>query len=222
MLETVDDHFRTLENSDAIDAMDTFYQRAYALISSNDAREAFNLNAEDNKLRERIRAQCGRAALPARSAVWSKPVSASSPRPTAAGTTTTTSRARSNATCRTSTARLARLIGDLDDRGLLDSTLVMVTSEFGRTPKINKNAGRDHWPKVFSGMLAGGGIKRGSVYGRSDSLSAEPDENPLSPENLATTVYGQLGITADKELMAPGARPIEIVQGGQVVEELLG
>jgi uncharacterized protein (DUF1501 family) len=115
----------------------------------------------------------------------------------------------------------ATLISDLDDRGLLDETLVMISSEFGRTPKINQNNGRDHWPRVFSVVLAGGGIKRGSIYGSSDAFAAMPEENPLSVEDLATTIYNQLGIVADKELMAPGDRPIEIVDGGKVVKELL-
>ena len=105
--------------------------------------------------------------------------------------------------------------------GLLDSTLVMVTSEFGRTPKINKDQGRDHWPKVFSILLAGGGIKRGQIYGSSDTTAAEPYADPLTVEDMAYTVYNQMGITGDKELMAPGDRPIEIVDGGKVVTELL-
>ena len=115
----------------------------------------------------------------------------------------------------------AALIQDLDERGLLDSTLVCVTSEFGRTPKINAQAGRDHWPKVFSNLLAGGGIKRGSVFGSSDATATEPAEDPLTVEDWATTVYHCLGIKADKELMAPGGRPIEIVDGGRVRKELL-
>jgi uncharacterized protein (DUF1501 family) len=115
----------------------------------------------------------------------------------------------------------AALINDLDARKLLDSTLVMLTTEFGRTPKINKDAGRDHWPKVFSVVLAGGGIKRGQIYGSSDATAAEPNQDALTVEDLACTVYNQLGIVADKELMAPGGRPIEIVDGGQVVTDLL-
>jgi uncharacterized protein (DUF1501 family) len=115
----------------------------------------------------------------------------------------------------------AALIRDLDQRGLLASTLVMVSSEFGRTPRINNDAGRDHWPKVFSVLLAGGGIKAGAVYGSSDAIAAEPQDNPLTVEDLATTVYHCLGIVADKELMAPGNRPVEIVDGGKVREDLL-
>jgi hypothetical protein len=113
------------------------------------------------------------------------------------------------------------LITDLDQRGLLKETLVCVASEFGRTPKINATAGRDHWPKVFSVVLAGGGIKPGIVYGSSNSTGSEPEEDALTVEDWATTIYSCLGIVADKELMAPGDRPIEIVDGGSVRKELL-
>ncbi len=115
----------------------------------------------------------------------------------------------------------ATLIRDLDRTGLLDSTLVMVSTEFGRTPKINNTAGRDHWPKVFSVVLAGGGIKKGFVYGSSGAIAAEPETDLLTVEDLATTVYHQLGIFAEKELVAPGGRPIEIVDNGKVRKELL-
>jgi uncharacterized protein (DUF1501 family) len=106
----------------------------------------------------------------------------------------------------------AALIRDLDRRGMLDKTLVMVTSEFGRTPKINKDAGRDHWPKVFSVAFAGGGFKRGYVHGTSDATGTEPENDPLTVENMAATVYRQLGIDPTKRLMAPGSRPIDIVE----------
>ena len=115
----------------------------------------------------------------------------------------------------------AALIGDLETRGLLDSTLVCLCSEFGRTPKINGTAGRDHWPKVFSTVLAGGGINRGLVYGQSNATASEPENDPLSVEDWATTIYHCMGIVADKELMAPGDRPIEIVDGGKVQPALL-
>jgi uncharacterized protein (DUF1501 family) len=113
------------------------------------------------------------------------------------------------------------LIRDLSDRGLLDSTLVMVTTEFGRTPKINKTAGRDHWPKVFSIALAGGGIKKGYVHGASDATGGEPDSDPLTVEDYAATIYHQMGIDPDKDLIAPGNRPLRIVNGGKVAKELL-
>jgi len=115
----------------------------------------------------------------------------------------------------------AALIRDLDRRGMLDKTLVMVSSEFGRTPKINKDAGRDHWPKVFSVVFAGGGFKGGYIHGSSDATGTEPENDPLTVESMATTVYNQLGIDATKRIIAPGNRPIDIVRGGEVVQELL-
>jgi uncharacterized protein (DUF1501 family) len=115
----------------------------------------------------------------------------------------------------------AGLITDLDQRGLLDSTLVLVTSEFGRTPRINAGGGRDHWPRVFSIVMAGGGIKRGQIYGASDGLAAEPASDPLSIEDYSHTVYHLLGINAREQLMSPGDRPQAIVMNGNVVSKLL-
>jgi len=112
---------------------------------------------------------------------------------------------------------LAGLITDLDQRGLLDTTLVMVTSEFGRTPKINQSNGRDHWARVYSTLLAGGGITRGQIYGASDATSAEPARDAVPLEDLLCTIYHQLGIDSNEELLAFGTRPIEIVKGGKVV-----
>jgi uncharacterized protein (DUF1501 family) len=115
----------------------------------------------------------------------------------------------------------AGLITDLAQRGLLDTTLVLVNSEFGRTPKINAGGGRDHWPRVYSVIMAGGGIVRGQTYGASNDLAAEPAANALSVEDHAHTVYHLLGIDAHKDLMSPGNRPQPIVANGQVVKQLL-
>ena len=98
---------------------------------------------------------------------------------------------------------------------------IVVWGEFGRTPKINGNAGRDHWPRVSCALLAGGGIKGGMIYGASNATASEPDYDAVTPQDLATTVYNQLGIVADKELMAPGDRPIEIVDGGKLIKPLI-
>jgi uncharacterized protein (DUF1501 family) len=108
---------------------------------------------------------------------------------------------------------LAALLSDLSDRGLLDETVVVVTSEFGRTPKINNTAGRDHWPRVFSTLIAGGGVKNGQIYGTSDSLGGEVDENPVSPSDLSATIFSLLGIDPEKQFMTPDLRPIFISQG---------
>ena len=200
--------------------MDTFYQRAYSLISSQKAREAFDINKEPAKLRDEYgRNSAGQRMLLARRLVESGVRFVSL---TYGGWDHHDNvKGGFEGQAPPLDQAYARLIRDLEERGLLDSTLVMMTSEFGRTPKINKNAGRDHWPKVFSGLLAGGGLKKGVVYGKSDALAAEPEEDPVFPADLATTVYKQLGIIADKELMAPGDRPIEIVDGGKVITNII-
>jgi len=115
----------------------------------------------------------------------------------------------------------ARLITDLSDRGMLKRTLVMVSSEFGRTPKINGTNGRDHWPRVFSVALAGGGVKEGYIHGASDALGGEPDRDAVGPEDLAKTMYRLLGINSEKRIMADGVRPIDIVNGGRILTEAL-
>ena len=109
------------------------------------------------------------------------------------------------------------LISDLHARGLLDETLVVCLGEFGRTPEINKNAGRDHWAACNSVVLAGGGIKGGFVYGKSDRTAAYPDENPVIPEELAATIYHALGINPRTELIDPQGRPIPICTGEPVL-----
>ena len=220
MLAAVNDHFATREKSDNIAAMDTFYQQAYSLISSPKAKEAFNINAEDAKLRDAYgRNAAGQRMIMARRLVESGVRLVSL---TFGGWDMHSGiKGGIQGQLPQFDQAFAALITDLAQRGLLDSTLVMVSSEFGRTPKINATAGRDHWPKVFSVVLAGGGIKKGVVYGTSDATATEPEDNPLTVEDLSTTVYHCLGINADKELMAPGNRPIEIVDGGKIVKELL-
>lgn len=219
-LEAVNRRFGTLTTADNVAAMETFYDRAYGLLDSPAAREAFEIGKEDKALRDRYgRNQAGQRLLMARRLVE-------------AGVRLVTvtyggwdMHANITRGFRSSMppldVALSVLLDDLSQRGMLEETLVIVSSEFGRTPKINATAGRDHWPKVFSVLLAGGGIKGGVVYGSSDSTAAEPEENPVSPEDLATTMYHLLGIVADKELMAPGDRPIEIVDGGELIKPLL-
>jgi len=219
-LEAVNDHFARVEKSDALKAMDTFYDRAYSLISSKPAREAFNIDAEPAALRDAYgRNQAGQRMLMARRLVAAGVRFVSL---TYGGWDMHNQITKSmRSTLPQFDQAFAALITDLYNTGLLDSTLVLVSSEFGRTPKINQTAGRDHWPRVFSVVLAGGGIKRGSIYGTSNATASEPEDDAIGPADLATTVYHQMGIVADKELMAPGNRPIEIVDGGKVCKELL-
>ncbi|NNJ25101.1 hypothetical protein LzC2_11640 [Planctomycetes bacterium LzC2] len=220
LLDAVNDHFASTESDDSLDAVGSFYDRAYGLIGNPKAREAFDLEKEDSKTRDRYgRNQAGARMLLARRLVeaGSKFVTL-----TYGGWDMHDKIAdgfkRSGPDL---DQALSTLISDLDERGLLDSTLVCVGSEFGRTPKINNTAGRDHWAKVFSVLMAGGGLKRGVVYGSSDATASEPDTDPVTVMDWAATVYDRLGIRASKELMSPGGRPIEIVDGGTPIEALL-
>lgn len=219
-LESINQQFNTKQNSDNVKAMDTFYEQAYNLIMSENAKNAFNLDLENEQTKERYgKNEAGQRMLLARRLVEG-------------GVRMVTltyggwdmhngiSQGMKNQAPALDKA-LTALLTDLDERGILDTTLVMVSSEFGRTPKINNDAGRDHWSKVFSVLLAGGGIKRGLIYGASDATASEPETNPVSPEDLACTMYNQLGIVADSELMAPGDRPVEIIDNGNIIKEII-
>ena len=220
LLQNVNENYGASAGTDNVRAMNTFYERAYGLLDSVDAREAFDINKEDGKIRDRYgRNPAGQRLLMARRLVE-------------AGVRLVTltyggwdmhQRITPNMrkTMPPFDQALAALINDLDASGRLDETLVVVSSEFGRTPKINKDAGRDHWPRVFNVLLAGGGIKRGMIYGASNATAAEPENLPVSPADLTATVYHQLGVDFEKELMSGGNRPIEIVKGGQVLTDIL-
>src|SRR5712691_739076 len=114
---------------------------------------------------------------------------------------------------------LSALIEDLDQRGLLDSTLVIAMGEFGRTPRINANAGRDHWPDCYSILLAGGGVKGGFIYGSSDKLGAYPETNPVRPSDLAATIFDRFGLDPATEIHDLTHRPHRIADG-QPIREL--
>jgi hypothetical protein len=220
MLDVVNEHFRAKEKSDALDAMDSFYQRAYSLISSQQAREAFDINKEEAAVRD----EYGRNTAGARMLLARRLVEAG-----VRFVTMTYGGWDMHDNIKRSMERqmpdfdraFARLIRDLDERGMLDNTLVYVTSEFGRTPKINQTAGRDHWPKVFSIVMAGGGIKRGYVHGSSDAQGAEPENDPLTVSDYSATIYSLIGIDPEKRLMSPGGRPQAVVIDGHVQKDLL-
>ena len=232
--EAIEDHFRQAEANPAeLDAMGEFYQQAYKLISSPEARKAFSLDGEPDAMTK----------------LYGDYKSPRGGRPLSIGRQLMLARRLVEAGVRLVTVMysgtdgwdnhlrikdavadgmpafdhaFAGLITDLDQRGLLDSTLVMVTSEFGRTPKINENAGRDHWARVYSYAVAGGGITKGQIYGASNATASEPDQNPVTVEDFLATVYHQVGINSTDRLLAPGGRPIDIVRDGKVVDGLLG
>lgn len=220
LLQEVDSHFKSLEESDALDAMDSYYQRAYSLISSQSAREAFNVNAEP----EEIRNEYGRHPFGQRLLLSRRLVEAGARFVTVMdGGWDHHKNIRDAMRGRLPEVDqgLATLIRDLDRRGLLQNTLVILSTEFGRTVRLNQDGGRDHWPKAFSIMMAGGGIKGGVVHGATDARGSEPTDKPVSPEDLAATLYTQLGIDSEKKLMSPGNRPIDIVRDGKPVYDVI-
>jgi hypothetical protein len=220
LLAEVDAHFKSMEQGDVLEAMDSYYQRAYALISSQHAREAFNLAAEPDAIKD----EYGRSAIGQRLLLARRLVEAGSRFVTVIdGGWDTHEKIRDALRGKLPPVDqgVATLLNDLERRGLLESTLVVLSTEFGRTVKINTDGGRDHWPKAFSVMLAGGGIKSGLIHGKTDPRGAEPIDKPVSPESLAATIYNQLGINPEKKLMSSGNRPIDIIRNGNVLYDLI-
>jgi uncharacterized protein (DUF1501 family) len=205
-----------------VDGLDTFHRQALEILRSDRTKKAFNLNEEPTGVREEYgNGPIGPAALAARRLVeagvrfvtlgfggWD--------------THQKTFDAHKTRLAPSLDQALAALIADLDRRGLLDSTIVMCAGEFGRTPKINKNAGRDHWARSMACVLAGGGIKRGYVHGSSDASGMAPATDPVTPDDIGATVFTQLGVRHDTELQTPTGRPVQLFREGKVVEKLIG
>src|SRR5205823_7556059 len=198
------------------------YQReAYNLMTSPAARRAFDIHAEPARLRDEYgRHSLGQSCLMARRLVE-------------AGVRCVTidhsnwdTHDNNFATLRRDLlpaldAAVSTLFRDLSERGLLGRTLVVVTGEFGRTPRINRNAGRDHWGPVFTVALGGGGIRGGRAIGRSDARAERPANDPHGPEDLAATMYHLMGIDPNEEFYTPEGRPVKIVNNGRVIHGLL-
>ena len=220
MRSIVDDYFSKLERNDQLDAMDSFYLKAYDMISSPEARAAFELHKEPQKLREAYGLNsAGQRLLMARRLVESGVRFVAL---TYGGFDHHTNiETNINRQLEPFDKAYATLINDLSDRGMLDETLVIVTTEFGRTPKINNNAGRDHWPQVFSIAMAGGGVKGGYVHGTSDPTGSFPEDDPFTVDNYAATIYNLIGIDPNRELMADGGRPIRIVNQNVIEPDIL-
>lgn len=222
MLKRFDDFRREADASGAIEGMDKFGQKAMELVTSPAIREAFDLNKEPRELRERYGAESSGAQsmLLARRLVE-------------AGARFVTVRVdgqwdshKDNFTAHRALIPpwdecLSALIEDLDQRGLLDTTLLLIGGEFGRTPKVNKDAGRDHWPMVYSTVLCGGGVKQGVIVGESDALAEYPKSRPISHQDVLATIYQQLGIDYRKTYFNEANRPVEILNYGQPIQETL-
>jgi hypothetical protein len=231
----VDAQSRLLDYSAAAKGMDAYYEKALAMLHSEKLRKAFDLSAEPESLREKYgRTSYGQSLILARRLVE-------------AGTKFVTVYFSSNIGGQSTTGggwdthgfnntrmypivekyhlpitdqTLPTFLEDLDERGLLEDTLVVWMGEFGRTPKINANASRDHWPDCYTVLLAGGGVKRGFIYGASDKNGAYPAENPVRPDDLAATMYHLLGIDPHTHVYGVGNRPLQITDGNPITDVL--
>ena len=221
LLDAVDNHFFEKEKGvDAVKAMDTFYKNAYSMVTSQKAREAFLLKNEPENVREFYgKNAAGQRLLLARRLIESgvRMVTVSY-----GGWDHHSNLKQAYMQNMVNFDKaFAALITDLKQRGLFDSTLVMVTSEFGRTPKINNTNGRDHWPRVFSTVMAGGGVKSGYAHGSSDALASEPDSDPVSPGDFAATMFSLMGIDTEKKLMTQDLRPVQITYDASIIKDIL-
>jgi Protein of unknown function (DUF1501) len=219
LLKTVDSLARHVEGNDQIKAFDQFQQRATEMVLSGEARDAFAIDKEDEKLRDRYgRTTFGQSCLLARRLVER-------------GVTFVTV----NSGGWDHHAKIweglenklpdfdrgfSALICDMHDRGLLNDTLVVAMGEFGRSPKVNKDVGRDHWAPAASMLFAGAGVKPGKFIGATDKDGSKAIETPVAPADVAFTVLSSLGIDPRKQLHTPDGRPVEILDEGRLIEEL--
>ncbi len=199
----------------------TFQRKAFELMTSPAAKKAFDIHAESDKLRDAYgRNTLGQCCLMAR-----RLVEAGVRCVTVDHSNWDTHDANFTTLKRQLLpwldAGVSTLFTDLADRGLLETTLVVITGEFGRTPRINKNAGRDHWGPAFTVALGGGGIHGGRVVGRSDARAERPASDPYGPEDLSATLFTLLGVDPKEEFHTPDGRPVAVVNGGRVMRELL-
>jgi uncharacterized protein (DUF1501 family) len=222
LLKGFDSTFRAVDKSaDIVDGYDTFHKQALEILRSDKTKKAFNLNEEKPELRTRYGATpFGQGALAARRLVEAgvRFVTIS------LGGWDTHGKnfeALSKRLLPNLDTTLSALIGDLSDRGMLDRTIVYCAGEFGRTPKINKNAGRDHWARSMAVVLAGGGFRRGYAHGTTDANGMAPNSEPVTPDDVSATLFHCLGIDPHTELMTSSGRPIQLFREGKVVRKLL-
>jgi uncharacterized protein (DUF1501 family) len=229
------DQFRAaVDASGQMDAVDRFQQRAWEILSSDKAAKAFDLDAEPKPIRDRygfmpaydpgVPTRCSASAFSQRMLLARRLVEA--------GVRLVTVDCRwwdthvegfdsmMNGFLPRWDQCYSALIEDLDQRGLLKTTLVVAWGEFGRTPRVNANNGRDHYPNVFSAALAGGPVQGGRVVGSSDAHGAFPKENPKTPQDVLATMYRHLGVDPHKHYLNSAGRPIPVLPFGEPIEEL--
>ena len=232
--QIVDQQARLLDYSIEAQGLDAYYQRAIGMLTSSTVRDAFNLEGEPSAIRERYgKTTYGQSCLLARRLVEAGvkvvtvyfSASIGGRRINQGGwdthgfDNTRMYKIVNEYQLPLTDQTLPALLDDLESRGLLDETLVVWMGEFGRTPEINKNESRDHWPQCYTVLLAGAGVKGGYVYGESDERAKYPAEKPVRPEDLAATIFQILGIDPAAEIRDRNNRPLAIA--GNPIREIL-
>ena len=208
-------------HADLVDGLDAFHRQALEILRSDKTRNAFNLHEESEPTRTRYGTNpFGQGALAARRLVQAgvRFVTISLGGWDTHGQNFTALRTRLLPQL---DQVLSALIEDLDSRGMLDDTMVYCAGEFGRTPNVNRNAGRDHWSRSMSVVLAGGQFKRGYAHGTTDTNGMAPASEPCTPDDIASTIFSNLGIDPHQELMTPTGRPMQLFREGRAVSRLL-
>ncbi len=229
VLEQLDREFDRVSSSKAIDRLDKFQERAFSLLCSSETRDAFDVSQEPAELRDRYgRNLFGSSMLIARRLVERGVpfISVHAENFLPNGSFTYDMHENNFGMLKGNNLPvldmcLPALIQDLESRGRLDSTLIFVMGEMGRSPKINALAGRDHWPQCTFCVMAGGGIRGGAVYGTTDAIAGYPTSNPVSPGDIVATIYQQLGIDPHLMVSDISGRPMPIAHGGEPIRELI-
>jgi hypothetical protein len=235
LLDVLETQDRRLQNMRATEGLNGFHEQAYRMIASPVARRAFNLDLESPQIRDRYgRNEYGESFLLARrlveagvrlvsmiwlyimpngrvSNVWDTHGGIGG-----LGNVSGFDMLKAHYCIPPLDRAYSALLQDLHQRGLLDETLVVAVGEFGRTPRINPNQGREHWGPCYSALLAGGGIRGGQVYGSSDKIGAYVKDNPVAPEDLLATTYEAMGVSPSAEIHDREGRPIRICDGRPV------
>jgi hypothetical protein len=223
LLEEIDSKFKTLDQSaDTVAGLDKFHQQALDILRADKTKKAFDLNTEQPALRARYGQDTfGQGVLAARRLIEAGVRFAT----VSLGGWDTHGQnfnALKTRLLPPVDRTLSALVEDLAQRGLLASTIVYCVGEFNRTPKINRNAGRDHWARSMAVFLAGGGIKPGYVHGSTNSTGMAPANEPCTPDDVASTIFSCLGIDGGHELITGTGRPMSLFREGKVIEKLVG
>jgi hypothetical protein len=230
LLKHVNTHLQGTDHRATLDSYGHLTDKAFDVLSSTASRQAFELRHEPDNVRDRYgRSQFGQSVLMSRRLVeagvslvqvnWFRGPDEPANAPCWDSHASESQRLKT-ALCPPADQALSALIEDLETRGLLQETLVVVMSEFGRTPRFNAAGGRDHWGHVFSVALAGGGIQGGVVHGSSDAIGGYPHEGKVSPQDLTATIFHCLGLNPDSTITDTLGRPLPISRG-EVIRPIL-